>query len=152
MKLNINKRQYENIIKALEISSFVYGDLSDFIDKKYRQNNDDLENTKKDLLEHAKEFNFDKNTENFEDRIVLREEYYSKLLDDLFLYDNHQLFEGLAEKLGRRDFHLKYTKEEIAKISEENEGYLAVPLHDFEKKYYDEFNENEYDRLFIKGK
>ena len=37
-------------------------------------------------------------------------------------------------------------------MSRKNDGYLGVPLYDFEKKYYDEFNENEYERLFIKEK
>src|SRR3989344_5230506 len=150
MKINISKIQYENIIKALEISSFVYGDLSDFVEEKYKKNVNTLENIQKDLLEYAKEFDFDKNTENFEGKVILREEYYSKLLDDLFLYDDHQLFENLSNKLGLRDFNRNFTKEEIEKISEEHDGYLGVPLYDFEKKYYDEFNEHEYDRLEIK--
>ena len=150
MKINISKIQYENIIKALEISSFVYGDLSDFVEKKYKKDVDTLENIQKDLLKYAKEFDFEKNTENFEGEVVLREEYYEKLLDDLFLYDDHQLFENLANKLGRRDFDRKFTEEEIEKMSEEHGGYLGVPLYDFEKKYYDEFNEYEYNRLYIK--
>ncbi len=150
MKINISRTQYENIIKALEISSFVYGDLSDFVEEKYKTDVDILENVQKELLKYAKEFYFDKNTENFEGKIILREEYYEKLLDDLFLYDDHQLFENLADKLGWRDFEKKFTKEEIKKISEEHSGYLGVPLYDFEKKYYDEFNEHGYDRLYIK--
>lgn len=152
MKININKTQYENIIKALEISSFVYGDLSDFVDEKYKKDVVALENVKNELVEYAKEFSFDKNTENFEEKVILREEYYGKLLDDLFLYDDHQIFEGLADKLGWRDFRVKYSNEEINKMSEESGGYLGVQLHDFEKKYYDEFNEHEYDRLYIKEK
>ncbi|MEK9175656.1 MAG: hypothetical protein AAB795_03660 [Patescibacteria group bacterium] len=150
MKININKTQYENIVKALEISSFVYGNLSDFVDEKYKKDVNTLENVQKDLLEHAKEFHFNKNTENFEGKIILREEYYEKLLDDLFLYDDHQLFENLANKLGWRDFKRKFTKEEIEKMSEKYNGYLGVPIYDFEKKYYDEFNKHEYDRLEVK--
>ncbi|MEI7709702.1 MAG: hypothetical protein WCI76_03230 [bacterium] len=150
MKINISKNQYENIIKALEISSFVYGNLSDFVDHKYKKRVDALESTQKDFLKFAKEFDFDKNTENFEGEVVLREEYYEQLLNDLLLYDEQQLFENLANKLGWRDFERKFTKEEIEKMSEERGGYLGVPLYDFEKKYYDEFNEHEYGRLEIK--
>lgn len=32
MKIEINKRQYEIIIKALTVSSFIYGPIGDFVD------------------------------------------------------------------------------------------------------------------------
>jgi len=47
------------------MSSFIYGNLSDFVDDKYKKDISDIENVQKELFEHAVEFNFDKNLENF---------------------------------------------------------------------------------------
>ena len=150
MKLNITKKQYEIIIRALDVSSYVYGPLSDFADKKYKKESSEIDAVKDELLSHTKEFDFEENVEDFEGKNVLTEEYSEKTLDDMFTYDDYVTFDNLAGKLGMRDFRKKYTQEEIDKMAEEHHGYLGVPLYEFEKKYYDEFNENEYDRLYIK--
>ncbi|KKQ34864.1 MAG: hypothetical protein US50_C0034G0005 [Candidatus Nomurabacteria bacterium GW2011_GWB1_37_5] len=146
MKINITKKQYETIIKALEISSFIYGPMSDFVDDKFKKDADDMDSVQEELLLNAEEFDFDKNMEEGD----LKEEYYEKILNDLSEYDDYELFENLANKLGWRDFRKKYTQEEIDKMSEEHGDYLGVPMYEFEKKYYDEFNKNEYNRLYVK--
>lgn len=150
MKIDINKKQYETLVQALEISTFIYGPLSDCTDKKYKNDVDNLESVSKYLLSFAKEFDFEKNIEVFENEHFVKEKYWDKILDDLSTYDDQQLYLDLANKLGWRDFKRKFTEKEIKKMSEEHGGYLGVPIYDFEKKYYDEFDEHEYDRLEIK--
>ena len=152
MKINITKNNYELIIKALSMSSFVYGNLSDFVDNKYKKDSDDLEILESYLLEYANDFHFNKNIDSFDGKLYLNEEYNDAVLDDLFLYDDQQVYENLANKLDLRDFKMKYSQAEIDKMIEEHNGYLGVPLYDFEKRYYDEFEEHNYDRLFIKDK
>lgn len=149
MKINISKKQYEVLIKSLEMSSFIYGPMSDFVDDKFKKDAEEIEEVEKYLLEFAKDYDFEKNLSSPKE-LYVSEEYYDKILDDLNLYDEQQLFENLASELGKRDFHAKYSKEEINEIIKKYGNYLGVPLYEFEKKYYDEFNENGYDRLFIK--
>ncbi len=151
MKINITKKQYEIIVKSLEANSFIYGPMSDFVDDKYKKDTNEIEEVQKYLLQYAKDFDFEKNLCDCGAKDPhLDEDYYEKILDDLALYDEQQLFEGLAHELGKRDFHNKYSKEEADKLIEEHGGYLGVPVYEFDKKYYDEFNENGYERLFIK--
>jgi hypothetical protein len=150
MKIDITNKQYKVLIKALEVSSFIYGPMSDFGDKKYKKDIKEIEDVESELLKYTKDFKFDKNTESFDGELVVKEGYYTGILDDLENYDEQQLFENLANKLGKRDFRNKFSKEEIKKMSEDHGGYLGVPMYDFEKKYYDEFDSNGYDRLFIR--
>ena len=150
MKIDITNQQYETIIKALDISNSIYGLMADMVDEKYKPISSKHEKVLEELLEYAKDCGFDKNTEKFERKNILKEKYNMETLDDLEEYEEWELFNKLSNKLGIRDFREKYSKEEIKKISREHDGYLGVPLYDFEKKYYDEFNDNEYNRLYIR--
>lgn len=152
MKINLTHKQYETLIKALETSSFVYGTLTDFVDEEYRKDLVSIESMAEDLLAHARVFNFSNNVEVFMNKDILKEEYYKKIFDDVIEYDEYITFKNLANKLGMRDFKEKYTTKEIEDMAEKSKGYLGVPLYDFEKKYYDEFNEYEYNRLYVKNK
>ena len=150
MKINISKKQYEIIIKALETSSFIFGPMSDFVDEKYKKDVDDIDKMEEYLLQFAKEFDFEKNLcESDPGSLHLNEDYYDKILDDLNLYDDQQLFEGLTHELGKRDFYNNYSKEEVLERLEKNGDYLGAPIYEFEKKYVDEINENGYSRFFI---
>ncbi len=150
MKINLTNKQYKILIDALEMSSFIYGQISDFVDDKFKKNISKIEDVEKYLLQFSKDFSFEKNLCKDCGELSLDEEYYMKILDDLDSYDEYQMFENLANKLGRRDFEKVYSLKEIKEISKKHNGYLGVPMYDFEKKYYDEFNSHGYDRLFIK--
>jgi hypothetical protein len=56
----------------------------------------------------------------------------------------------LSNKLARRHFYQDHSPEEILKMSEGEKVYLGVELHSYEKKYWNEFDEYGYSRLFIK--
>ena len=75
-----------------------------------------------------------------------------KILDVVSEYDDWQLCENLASKLARRDFLNTFSKKEIEIMGTKNGGYFGVELYDFEKKYYDEFNKFEYDRMYVVNK
>jgi hypothetical protein len=55
----------------------------------------------------------------------------------------------LSRALARRDFWADHTQEEIETLTQKNNGYLGVELHPYEEKYWKEFEEYEYSRLFI---
>ena len=65
-------------------------------------------------------------------------------------YDECELLNGLANKLAWRDFRRDYSETEREEMAEKNGGYFGVPLYAYEKKYWDEFEKYEYDRLEIK--
>jgi hypothetical protein len=83
-------------------------------------------------------------------KIHLTKEQYEKIilpiLDD---YDEHELFNGLANKLAWRDFGREHSKSEITEMAKKNSGYFGVALYDYEKRYWDEFEKYDYDRLEV---
>ncbi len=149
MKINISKKQYETLIKSIEVSSFIYGPMSDMVDNKYKKDSDEIEELLNYFLQYTNDFDFDKNLCK-EGDLHLDEDYDDKILEELELYDEQQMFENLAYELGKRDFNNTYSKGEIDKIKEEHGDYLGVPMYEFEKKYCDEINKNGYKRFYIK--
>lgn len=134
-----------------DLAGGVLGLLGDHIeDKKYKKISDEAEEIKDYLLSFAKDFGCGELIENWEGKIILSDktsEKFQEILDD---YEEFILFDSLANRLAWRDFRKTYSKEEIEKMVEKNGGYFGVELHDYEKKYWDEFEKYDYDRLEIK--
>lgn len=70
-----------------------------------------------------------------------------ELQDDFGDIHMHQ---ELSRALAKRDFCVDHTQEEIEKMADSRHGYLGVELHSYEERYWKEFEEHEYSRLYIK--
>jgi hypothetical protein len=150
--IEISREHYEAIVNALEISGSVYGTISDFCNDDYKKDLALGEDTLQYLLGKAKDFDFQSNIEEDEELgVFLKEEYSSPLLDVLLdEYDPYIANDFLSRELAKRDMRNTYTKEKIDVLVQEHHGYLGVPLYDFEEKYYDEFDEHGFERLYIR--
>ena len=152
MKINITKEQYRDLITMSGIANSVLGILGDSLpDTDYKKRSNKAEELEKYLLQYAKDFDLQKFTQDYEGKKIFDDEMYEKyilpIMDD---YDECELFNGLANKLAWRDFRRDYSETEREEMAEKNGGYFGVPLYAYEKKYWDEFEKYEYDRLEIK--
>lgn len=152
MKINITKEQYWDLITMSGIANSVLGILGDTLpDTDYKKRSNKMENLEEYLLRYAKDFDLQKFTQDHEGKKIFDDEIYEKhilpIMDD---YDGCELFNGLANKLAWRDFEKDYSESERKEMAKENGGYFGVPLYEYEKKYWDEFDKYEYDRLEIK--
>ena len=149
--ISVTDKQFESLVRAVAIAGSVYGVMGDMVDEKYKKQSDAMDEVEKILSGRAHDFGLGKIIEEYDGSKVidLQTDWYDAVLDDLSEYDKYATFETLAGDLGRRDFRAKYSEEEIKKMGDKHNGYLGVPLYDFENKYYEEFNKHDYDRLFI---
>lgn len=116
----------------------------------YKEQSDKAEEMGNYLLTFAEDFECGDLIEEWKGKIILSDkasEEFNKIVDD---YDEFILFDSLANKLAWRDFRKTYSEEEIEKMAEKNSGYFGVEIYDFEKKYWDEFDEYGLERLEIK--
>lgn len=148
MKINITKKQYEVLIQALETAGCVYGPMSDFVDDKYKKNTKEINEVTEHLLASAKDFDF-KHVDEINGSLCVEDTYSEKMLLDVFDYDEYTLHQNISKALAMRDFYETHGEEKVEKIRKERGGYLGVPLYDFEKKYWDEFEKFGYSRLRI---
>ena len=152
MKINLTKEQYKNLLKATYISQCVTGLLSDHIkNDEYDDLHKKFEDLDSYLLEMSKDFGLENMTEQWEDKILIKEEVSLQLFEILSDYDDLTLHMELSNKLAWRDFNSTHTQKEKEELAEKNGGYFGVELHALEKKYWDEFNNNEYNNLYLKG-
>lgn len=152
MQIEITPKQYKDLIMMSSIACSVFSMLGDRESSEgYKEQSLRMDALEAHLLEYAKEFGCDELAMDDEGAMVLDDEYYEEIvMPVLYDYDEMQIFDDLANKLAWRDFRNKYSAAELKAMSKENGGYFGVSLYEYEKKYWDEFDEHGFDKLEIK--
>lgn len=151
MKINLTKKQYENLITMSGISTTIFGLLSDAVEEgDYKARSKEMDELETYLLGFAKEFGREDLVFEFEGKPTfdddVHEEQIIPIIDD---FEEYAVHTQLSNKLAWRDFEKEHTEEEMEKIAEEHGGYLGVALYDYEKKYWDEFEKYGFERLVV---
>lgn len=150
MKINITKKQYEHLLTMTEMSSTVFGLLSDFVEEKdYKKISKEIDELQQYLVSFADEYGVDALQYNIGLRTIDDDDIEDKVAPVMDDFEDFILHDRLPNILAWRDFHNDHTEEEIEKMSEEHGGYLDVPLYEYEKKYWDEFEKYGFDRLVV---
>lgn len=133
------------------LANSVLGILGDSLpDTDYKRRSDRMNELEEYFLKYAKDFDCGEFVEEFEGKDVFEEKAYEKhIMSIIFDYDEGQLMSNLANKLAWRDFREEHSDKEIEKMGKENGGYFGVELYDYEKKYWDEFEQHGFNRLMI---
>lgn len=120
-------------------------------DTDYKKRSDKMEKLEEYFLQYAGDFDCEKLVQDYRGVNILNDEVYeeqiSPIIDD---YDEFNLQDSLASKLAWRDFKNDHSEKEIEEMLEKNGGYFGVQLYDYEKGYWEEFENHEYDRLCVK--
>jgi len=150
--INLSNEEFELVMRAVGILSHMYGVMGDMVDENYKKKAEEINELENLLCDRASDFGLKEITDEFESKKVINMEskWYKKLIKDLDEFEEYSLFDNLSNKLGWRDFYRKYSKKEIEEMGKRNNGYFGVDVYNFEKKYYDEFNKNGFERLEIK--
>lgn len=138
----------------LAIANGIVGVLGDALPetdyKKRSKSMDDLENY---FLQYAADFGHEGLAQEYDGNDILDDEFYENeiypIIND---YEEFATHDTLSNELAWRDFRRDHTEAELEKMAEKNGGYFGVALYDYEKKYWDEFDEHGYDRLEIEEK
>lgn len=152
MKINITKEQYKELISMLAIANGIVGVLSDVLPgteyKKRSNNMTDLENY---FLQYATDYGHKGLTQKYDKDDILDDEFYeNEIMPIISDYEDYATHDNLANDLAWRDFRRDHTEEELDKMVEKNGGYFGANLYDYEKKYWNEFDKNGFERLEIK--
>jgi hypothetical protein len=133
------------------LTSSIFGILKDSLDdEEYSSQSKKMDDLEEYLLQFAHEFDCDEFVEKDDGKNVLKDAQYEKMtMPILEEYGECEAFDTLANKLAWRDFKRDHSQEEIEKMAKKNGGYFGVALHPYEKKYWDEFEKNGYERVEI---
>lgn len=152
MKINITKQQYKELISMLAIANGIVGILGDVLpETEYKKRSNRMTDLENYFLQYAGDYGHEGLAQKYDREDILDDEFYeNEILPIISDYDDYVTHDNLANDLAWRDFRRDHTQEELDKMAQENGGYFGVALHDYEKKYWDEFEENGFERLEIK--
>lgn len=150
-KFEFTKEQYEDLLIMSGIANSVLGILGDALpDTDYKKRSDRMERLEENLLGFADDFDCAAWTQKYEGRNIFNDEMYEKQVTPIMNdYNEHERFDGLANELAWRDFHLDHTEAQMREMEKKNGDYFGVALYDYEKKYWDEFEQYGFDRLIV---
>lgn len=151
MKISITKEQYKELITAVSVADAIFGVLGDMMaDTDYKKRSSEMDKLEEYFLKYAKDFYCEELIQEEDGKKILNDEVYENsifpIIED---YEEFVVQDRLANKLAWRDFRKEHSEKELAEMAKENRGYFGVELYDYEKKYWDEFEEYEFERLRI---
>jgi hypothetical protein len=151
MKINLSKKQYEILIRALDAGSSVYGILGDNVSEEYKKQSNEIEKLEEYLLGFAKEFGREDMTQEFHGKLIMSDGFSEELQETVDEYDNETFWQELEMRLGKRDFERTVTEAEKKEI-EDNNGWLPERIHGLYEKWGKEFEDYGIERLEVMKK
>jgi hypothetical protein len=145
--IEFDKKQYEALMRALQIAGSVYDILSDMVDERYDAPADELGDLTSWVLAKAGEFGMADIVEIFEGKNVLKDSAMDRYADDLTEYEEWAFWDVFAHKLADREMARRYKKDGTPNLSLEELLDLHIEL---EEKYAEEFDEHGLDHVEIK--
>ena len=154
MKINLSKQQYKDLLESVAIAHTINELLSDAVESSeidYDERSDRTRELQSYLLEFAGTFQLDDAFMVMEGETFLDEEYFDEQIQPIMEdYEEFVLHDALPNLLAWRDFNHDYTAEEQEKMAEENGEFFGAELYPYEERYWHEFAEHGFDRLFIR--
>lgn len=151
MKINISKKQYEDLIMVTELSNWVLGILSDYMIEGEGANYKDIykksEKLQQYILSFAEDFNLADKIDSHKEDIFLNEEEADKYNEITNDYDEYVFWRELENRFARREFYQTITEKEKKEL--ENNTFFPKRFFYIEDKYRQEFEENGIDNLAL---
>jgi hypothetical protein len=146
--IEFDKKQYETLVRALQIAGSIYSILGDMVDEKYIKQADAMDDLESWILGKAGEFGMADIVEIFETKNVLKDDATDKYIDHLVEYEEWAFWDVFAHKLADRDMAQRYEKGELPP---KLKGHELMHLHfELEEKYEKEFEKHGLDRFEIR--
>jgi hypothetical protein len=161
--IEFDAKQYETLVRALQVAGSVYGLMSDFVGADYKKQAEMMDELESWILGKAGEFGMAGEVEIFEGKNVLKDEATDKYTDDLIEYEEWAFWDVFAHKMADRDMaemERKEQEQQAEKVKAEKEGephklseHELLHLHlELEEKYATEFEEHGLDHVEIREK
>lgn len=149
MKINITKKQYWNLMRALYMADW----MANAICEAGMKEDDDIKQIRDYIFSFAKQMGYgnyvtyDKETEKYYADFDLDDEPSARALIDR--YDEYSFWDEAIGRFGERDFFNKYTEQEIKEMDNDER---FIERMECDEKWHDEFEEHGIERLEINKK
>lgn len=149
MQMELSKEQFKTLLKLVYLGNWLANASRD--GRPENPHKEEYETTEDYIFSFAKQFGFGEYVDDEEagegkfypTRMFEEETDIQELIDE---YDEETFWDEIIDRLGERDFHRRYSKDEIQKMSREER---FKKLYEFIDKWADEIDENGIERLGI---
>lgn len=145
--IEFNKKQYDALVRALQVAGAMYDILSDMVDNEYAAHADAIADLESWVLAKAGEFGMASTVTIFEGKNVLKDEVVDKYIDDLTEYEEWAFWDVFAHKLADREMSQRYKRSDLSKLNMEELFETHIEL---EEKYGRELDEHGLDHVEIR--
>lgn len=146
MQIELTEEQYKEMAELVVLGYWVRGHVAEIRDE---QDKGRWKNAQNRILFAAMNNDIGGVAELFHGYIMPADELSSRVEEMMEEYDDDEFWHELEVRLGQRDFYRDVSTEELKKINEDN-GWLPDKVHDYYRKYEEEFDKYDIDRLEIK--
>lgn len=145
MQIELTNEQYKDLTLLVCLGSWVREGVEDMDGAPPSR----WANLEKRILFAGINENIPNVAEIFEGQIVPADELSKECEEIIEEYNEFQFFHELTIRLGQRDFNREAAKEDL-KYIDDHHGMLPEKIHKYYRKYDEEFEKNDIDRLEIK--
>jgi hypothetical protein len=152
--IELTKEQYKELLFMSAIANSVVGILGDMLSEgDYKKQSERMNELESYLFRSVGDFGCGEFVES--DKVggedVFNEELYENKISPIIAdFEEFAAHDNVSNKLAWRDFLREHSEKEIKEKEKKNGGYFGVELFEYEKKYWEEFDENGFDRLEIR--
>lgn len=140
MQINLDKKQYEALLKSLAVSSHIYAIMSDLIDEKYQNSLTDMEGLQSHFLNLAEQADFAKvNYDIYDSELLLSDTYMEKINEEITQFTDFEFYDNLAREMAQKELEESMSVKDLSNMSEEK--YISK-MRTLENKYTQEFEKN----------
>jgi len=146
--INLTKKQYLCLIRALSVADSVYGILGDSYPKEYKKFSNEIDELQSYILEKAQEYGIGDWAETFDGKQVLKDELMEFFYEVLIDYNEESFWNELETRLGQRDFARTVTSQEKKEINDRG-GWLPERIHHLYEQWGKELEDHGLERLEV---
>jgi hypothetical protein len=144
--INLSQKDYKTLLRAVAISDYMYGIMSDIVDDKYKEDakqNDSLINK---LLAH----NTNPTIESSDDgKKTFSDIYMDEIMEDIMKFEDYNFWDLLVRKIAQKIVSAKIIPmESKKKISKDEFMHIVFEL---EEKLRNDFEKNELNNISYTG-
>lgn len=141
MKINFTKKQYEDLLKVVYLGNWVANA------NKVRREPDSFDHLEGHVFSFAKDFGMDNYADADDPDMVYPTRQFeeeSRVQKMISEYDEETFWDELGDQLGERDFHEKYSEEDLEKMDPDER---ITKLYNYIEQWGEEFEKYGVSRL-----
>ncbi len=146
VKIELNQKDYKALLRAVAVSDYVYGIMSDFVDDKYKEDAKQHDS----LIDNLLVSNSNSAIESsYRGKKIFSDIYMDEIMEDIMQFEDYNFWDLLVRKIAQKIASAKLIPMTAKKKMSKDE--FMHMIFEIEEKLRNDFEKNELDNVEYKG-